>query len=352
MTNSPQLVSKRIDAPDSLDEINTLYYQRGWTDGLPIIPPTEERVAQMLTGTTGKPQDIIGEVPPQWAEATVEKVAINAVMAGCLPEYMPVILTALKAMLEPKFNLYAIQATTHPVAPLIIVNGPIRKELGLNSGYNVFGQGNRANATIGRAIRLILINVGGGIPGKLDRATMGQPSKYSFCIAENEERNPWQPLHVERGFDSLMSTVTVCSVENPLNINDHEGIDAEALLTTFAGTIAVQGSNNVLYQDFLQQSGEPLVVIGPEHASTIANSGFSKQDVKHFLFEKARIPKHQFSLKHQEALFSAFADDALIPVTRAENGIVIIVAGGAGKHSMFLPTFALGSASVTKQIQP
>ena len=346
MTDSPQLVSKRIDVPDSLEEINALYYQRGWTDGLPIIPPTEERVAQMLTGTTGKPQDVIGEVPPLWGEATVEKVAINAVMAGCLPEYMPVIITALDAMLEIKVNLYALQATTHPVAPLTIVNGPIRKALGLNSGYNVFGQGNRANATIGRAIRLILINVGGAIPGKLDRATMGQPSKYSFCIAENEERSPWQPLHVERGFDPSVSTVTVCGAENPWNVNDHSGIDAQALLTTIAGTMTAQGTNNILYL-----CGEPLVVIGPEHASTMANSGFSKQDVKHFLFEKARVPKRQFSLKHQQDRFSEFADDALIPVAPEENAIMIIVAGGAGKHSMFLPTFS-DTLSVTKEIQP
>ena len=346
MTDSPQLVSKRIDAPDSLEEIDALYYQRGWTDGLPIIPPTEERVAQMLTGTTRKAQDVIGEVPPQWAEATAEKVAINAVMAGCLPEYMPVILTALGAMLEEKVNLYGLQATTHPVAPLIIVNGPIRKELGLNSGYNAFGQGNRANATIGRAIRLILINVGGGVPGKLDRATMGQPSKYSFCIAENEERNPWQPLHVERGFDPSASTVTVCGVESPWNINDHSGIDAQGVLTTIAGTMVAQGTNNILYQ-----WGEPMVAIGPEHASTIASSGFSKQDVKHFLFEKARIPKRQFSLQHQQERFPKFADDALIPAAPEENAIIVIVAGGAGKHSMFLPTFG-ETFSVTKEIQP
>ena len=345
MPDSPQLVSKRMQVPDSLEEINDFYYQRGWTDGLPIIPPTEERVAHMLTGTTQKPQDIIGAVPPLWGEATVEKIAINAVMAGCLPEYMPVIITALDAMLEKKVNLYGIQATTHPVAPLVIVNGPIRKKLGLNSGYNVFGQGNRANATIGRAIRLILLNVGGGIPGKLDRATMGQPGKYTFCIAENEERNPWQPLHVERGFDPSVSTVTVCGVENPWNINDHSGIDAEALLTTIAGTMTAQGTNNVLYR-----CGELLVVIGPEHASTIASSGFSKQEVKHFLFEKARVPKSQFSPKHQQDRLSEFPDDALIPVATGENAIMVIVAGGAGKHSMFLPSFA-DTLSVTKEIK-
>jgi len=346
MPDSPQLVSKRIQVSDSLAEINEFYYKRGWTDGLPIIPPTEENVAYMLTGTTRKPQDIVGEVPPLWGEATVEKIAVNAVMAGCLPEYMPVIIAALDAMLEKKVNLYGIQATTHPVAPLVIVNGPVRNKLGLNSGYNCFGQGNKANATIGRAIRLILLNIGGGTPGKLDRATMGQPSKYTFCIAENEEKTPWQPLHVERGFAPSASTVTVCGVENPWNINDHSGIDAESLLTTIAGSMTSQGNNNMLYR-----CGEPLVVIGPEHASTIARDGFSKQDVKHFLFEKARVPKSQFSLKHQQDRLSEFPDGAIIPIATEENAVMIIVAGGAGKHSMFLPSFG-DTLSVTKEIKP
>ena len=346
MASFPQLVSARIEVPDSLEAVNEVYYQRSFTDGLPIVPPTEERVTRMLSGTTRKPQDVVGVVPPGLGEATVEKIAINAVMSGCLPEYMPVIIAALEAMLEPKFNLHGIQTTTHPVAPLAIVNGPIRNKLGLNYRYNVFGQGNRANATIGRAIRLVLINIGGGIPGALDRATMGQPSKYSFCIAENEEKNPWQPLHVERGFDSSANTVTVYGAENLWNINDHAAIDAEGLLTTIAGTMAVQGSNNIL-----NQRGEVLVVLGPEHASTIASSGLSKQDVKHFLFEKARIPKRQFSRRHQEERFTpAFADDALIPVVHEENAVMVIVAGGAGKHSMFLPTFGM-TLSVTREIR-
>jgi hypothetical protein len=202
MADSPSLISNRIAVSDSLEEISELYYERGWTDGLPIVPPTEDRVARMLSGTIRNAQEVVGEVPPGQGEGTVEKIAINAVMVGCTPDAMPVILAALEAMLEEPFNLYGIQATTHPVAPLLIVNGPIRNKIGINSGYNVFGQGTRANATIGRAIRLILVNLGGGIPGKLDRSTQGQPSKYSFCIAENEEASPWAPLHVERGFDA------------------------------------------------------------------------------------------------------------------------------------------------------
>jgi hypothetical protein len=345
MANAASLISDRIELPGSIEEISESYYQRGWTDGLPIVPPTEDRVEKMLSGTTQKPQDLVGEVPPSNGEATVEKIAINAVMAGCTSQYMPVLITALEAMLEPKFNLYGIQATTHPVAPLIIVNGPIRKKLAINSGYNVFGQGTKANATIGRAIRLILINVGGAVHGKLDRSTQGQPSKYSFCIAENEEKNPWQPLHVERGFDPSASTVTVLAAENPHNINDHSSIDAQGILTTVVGTMKTQGSNNIL-----NQSGEVLLTLGPEHASTIAKSGFSKEDIKRFIFMNARLSISDFPLGHQEDRFPNFKSDAFIPVAYGEKAIMVIVAGGAGKHSSFCPNFG-HSVSITKKIE-
>jgi hypothetical protein len=348
VANSPQLVSNRIDVPDSLDEINELFYRRGWTDGLPIIPPTEERVAQMLSGTSRNPQDTLGAMPPRWAEVTVEKIAINAVMAGCLESYMPVVITAIEALLEPEFNLYAIQATTHPVAPLLLINGPIRKQLWANSGYNVFGQGTRFNAVIGRAIRLVLINIGGGIHGKLDRATHGQPSKYSFCIAENEEQSPWPPFHVDRGFAPSVSTVTVGGFENPYNINDHSSDDAIGLLTTIAGSMTHQGSNNILYQ---YAQGEIMVVIGPEHGATIANSGYSKADVRKYLFENARVPKDAFSERHQKERFTSFIPGDLIPVATNEERILIVVAGGAGKHSMCCPSFGM-TCSVTKEIRP
>ncbi|MFC2001022.1 hypothetical protein ACFLUZ_00770 [Chloroflexota bacterium] len=344
MTNYPPLVSARLDVPDSLEEINELFYQKEWTDGLPIIPPTEARVARMLSGTTRKPQEVLGEIPPRWGEAIVEKVAINAVMAGCLPEYMPVVLTALESMLEPQFNLYAIQVTTHPCAPLIIVNGPIRKKLGINSGCNVFGQGTRANATIGRAIRLALINIGGAIPGKLDRATHGQPSKYSFCIAENEEESPWSPLHVDRNFDPLTSTVTVLAAASPLDINDNCSIDAEGVLTTIAGSIAIQGSNNTLHQN-----GEPLIIISPQQAVTIAGSGFSKQDVKHFLFQKAVIPYDDFAQCYQATRLRNFKAGDLIHLTSTEDKLIVVVTGGTGPRAMFCTNFGQ-TVSVTKPI--
>ncbi len=333
---------EKIKVPDDVFEVSRIFYERGWTDGLPIIPPTEDRVERMLSGTKRKPEEVIGAIPPRWAEATVMKIAINAVMAGCVPEHMPVIIAAIEAMTEPDFNLYGVQATTHPCSPLLIINGPIRKKLGINSGYGAFGPCLYANAVIGRAIRLILLNIGGGIPGRVDKATHGQPGKFTYVVGENEEESPWEPLSKERGFDG--STVTVVAAESPHNVNDHSGITAEGILTTIAGTIACQGNNNVLYR-----VGEPLIVIGPEHAKTIANDGFTKRDVKEFIFERARIPKKAFSKEHREQRFPDIPDDGYVPVAQSPDDIMVVVVGGAGKHSLAIPTFA-DTKAITKPI--
>lgn len=181
---------------EDMEEINDLLYERNWTDGLPVIPPTESRVKRMLEGVNKEPDEVIAFLPPLQGEATVAKIAVNAVMAGCKPEYMPILIAAIQAMSEPILNLGALQTTTNPCAPLMMINGPIRNDVGLNSCAGVLGPGVRANATLGRAVRLILLNIGGARPGGLDKATQGQPGKYTFCIAENEEENPWEPLHV------------------------------------------------------------------------------------------------------------------------------------------------------------
>ena len=340
-----RLQSERIEISEALGEINRLFCEKGWSDGLPIVPPTEERVIDLLQGTGKKPEEVVVLIPPRWAEATVEKVAINAVMAGCLPEHMPVIISCLKAMTEAKFNLYGVQTTTHPCGPLVIINGPIRKNLKINSGYGAFGPGTLANASIGRAIRLILLNVGGAIPGKVDKATHGQPGKYTYVIGENEEQSPWEPLSLERGFHREESTVTVIAGESPHNVNDHSSISGSGILTTIAGTLASQGNNNILYQ-----MGGPIVVLGPEHAETIARDGYTKKEVKEFLFEKARIPKRAFSEEQQKQRFASLAEEALIPITAIPENIVVVVAGGAGKHSMVIPTFG-NTAAMTKLIE-
>jgi hypothetical protein len=346
MATLGKLKIEALEVPDDPEEIYNFYYQRGWTDGLPIIPPTEERVLRMLQGTKRDAAETLGTLPPSGNDATVGHVAINAVMAGCLPEYMPVLIAAVRALAEPELGLHNLQATTHPVAPLVIVNGPIRLRLGMNSGSNLFGPANRANATIGRAIRLMLLNVGGGLPGLLDLSTHGQPSKYTYCIAENEEESPWDPLHVEMGFDRSDNVVTVNGVENPHNINDHAAEDAENLLITYAASIATQGNNNILYQ-----GGEPLLIPGPEHARILAKSGYTKAQVKQYIHEKARIQKKAFSKRHQEAQFAEYGEDDLIPVIHRPEDLMIIVAGGAGKHSLFCPNYVIRSHAVTKVIE-
>lgn len=339
------LQSERIEVSEDFEEINHLFYEKGWSDGLPIVPPIEERVLKLLQGTERKAEEVIGTIPPRWAEAAVEKIAINAVMAGCLPEHMPVIIAAIEAMVVGKFNLYGVQTTTHPCGPLIIINGPIRKRLGINCGYGAFGPGTLANAVIGRAIRLILLNIGGAIPAKVDKATHGQPGKYTYVIGENEEESPWKPLHLERGFGPEQSTVTVIAAESPHNVNDHWSISASGVLTTIAGTLTGQGNNNILYQ-----SGGPIILLGPEHAETIAKEGYTKEEVRQTLFEKAKIPKRTFSKDLQEQRFAGFQDEAFIPVTREPENMLLVVTGGAGRHSMVIPTFG-NTLPITKVIE-
>ncbi len=340
-----ELKAEKVRVSDSWEAVNRLYYVRGWTDGLPIVPPTEDRVMAMLQATTRDPQDTVAVLPPRWAAAIVEKVAINAVMAGCLPEYLPVVITALEAMSEERFNLMAVQATTHPCAPLVIVNGPIRKKLEMNSGANCLGQGNRANATIGRAIRLCLVNLGGGTPGIGDKSTQGQPGKYTYCIAENEEDSPWEPLHVERGFPAEVSTVTVTAGEAPHNVSDQYNKEGHWVLMMMAGTMGIAGSNNPH-----MLSGEPLVAFGPEHSHTIARDGYSsKKQVKDFLYENGMVPIKWFSPSDIQRRYQPFQAQGRVPLTRSADDLMVIVAGGAGKHSCYMPTFG-DTYSVTRAI--
>jgi hypothetical protein len=338
--------ARLFEADDSFAELNELYCERGWTDGLPVMPPTETAVAAMLRATNREPDEVVAVLPPRQGEATVERIAINAVMAGCLPEYLPVILTAVEALADPAFNLDGVQATTHPVAPLLIVNGPIARALQINSGYNCFGQGTRANATIGRAIRLILMNIGGGLPGTGDRATQGSPAKFSYCIAEAEDANPWQPLHVERGFDRDVSTVTVAGCEGPHNIQEHYSNTGEGILLTIAGAMGQAGSNNIL------RHGYPVLTIGPEHAATIAGDGYSKDDVKRFIFERARYPIARLSDEYAAELRPLNADDSddMARICERAEDILVIVAGGPGKHSSWQPTFGGFTKPVTRAL--
>ncbi|HEU5319571.1 MAG TPA: hypothetical protein VFX28_02125, partial [Methylomirabilota bacterium] len=317
------------------------YQERGWTDGLPIVPPTERRVHELLKQTARDPREVVGVLPPRQGEATIEKIAVNAVMAGCRPAYFPVVLAAIEALADPLFNLDSVQATTHPVATLLVVNGPIARAIGLQAGYNAFGQGFRANVTIGRAVRLVLMNVGGGLPGSGDRATQGSPAKIAYCVAENEAESPWEPLHVEAGLPAGTSTVTVFGCEGPHNIQDHYSNTALGVLLTVAGAMGQAGSNNLLGR------GWPLLSLGPEHAATIAKEGYSKQKVKEFLFDHARFPLARLGAEYrrQQAERHAVVDapDTMVPIVRRPEDITVLVVGGAGKHSAWQPTFGDGT---------
>ncbi len=253
------------------------FSNRQWSDGLPIVAPTPERVAAMLGGRDGARS--LGPMPPLWRLATLEKLAVNAVMAGCEPAAFPIVVAAVEAMLDPTFNLYGVQATTHPVAPLLVVNGPYGRRLGLHGGSGCFGPGFRANATLGRAIRLILLNVGGAWPGRYDMSTQGSPAKFAYCIAENEDASPWGPLY--KG-----DVVTVYGGEGPHNVNDHVSTTASGILANVADTAISLGSNVGWY--FSQ--AQLLVALGPEHARTIAGDGLTRADVQRFVYENARQP--------------------------------------------------------------
>jgi hypothetical protein len=345
------LASEVLVLPDSLEAVEAHFRAQGWTDGLPIVPPTEARVAAMLAGIDREADHVVGKIPPLWGEATVEKVAVNAVMAGCAPEALPVLVTALEAMLDPAFNLYGVQATTHPVAPLVIVHGPAAERLGMHAGPGVFGPGNRANATLGRAVRLCLWNLGGARPGQGDMATQGSPAKYTYAIAERVEASPWGPLHASLGFDAGEDALTVYGGEAPHNVNDHVSQKAPNLLSVVADTAATLGSNVGWY--FAQS--QLLLVLGPEHAATIAEDGFTRADVQRYVYEHARLPLHRLKLGgmwgiHDWPRWMETADDhALLPVVPGPDDVYVMVAGGSGKHSTVVPNCCF-SRAVTRRI--
>jgi hypothetical protein len=342
-----RLRSEVLELPDSPEALLAAFCERQWCDGLPIVPPTPERVEAMLQAAGGDPVESLGPMPPLWREATLEKLAVNAVMAGCLPAYFPVVVAAVEAMLDPAFNLYGVQATTHPVAPLVILNGPSAEAIGMHAGSGCFGPGFRANATIGRAIRLILLNVGGGWPGRHDMATQGSPAKFSYALAENEALSPWEPLSVELGFPPDRSVVTVFGGEGPHNVNDHVSTSAAGILTTVSDTAATLGSNVKWY---LSQS-QLLLVLGPEHAATVAGDGFSKEDVKAFVFETARLPLAtlkqggMWGIQDWPRWMLAVTDErARLPIVPSPKEVYVIVAGGPGKHSAVVPNCTFSRA--------
>jgi hypothetical protein len=334
------------------DAVYPEFVRREWCDGLPIVAPTPSRVEAMLAGADGR--ESLGLMPPLWRECTVDKLAVNAVMAGAEPAAFPIIVAAVRAMLDPAFNLYGVQATTHPVAPLVIVSGPGARTAGLHAGSGMFGPGFRANATIGRAIRLILMNVGGAWPGRHDMATQGSPAKFSYAIAEREDASPWEPLHVGLGFDREATVVTVFGGEAPHNVNDHVSTTAARILTNVADVATTLGSNVGWY---LSQS-QLLIVLGPEHAATVAGDGFTRRDVQRFVFEHARLPlgrlrqSGMWGMQDWPLWMQQATDDSvMLPRVPSPEDVLVMVAGGSGKHSAVVPNCTF-SRAVSRPIGP
>jgi hypothetical protein len=323
-------------APDDWTEFAI---QQGWSDGFPLIPPTEEKVARFVEICRGD-NEPFPPMSPRQVLPTLQTIAANAVMAGCRPEYFPLVVSAVRAVLRPEYNLHGSLATTHPCAPMLMVNGPIRHELNINCGSNCFGQGHRANATIGRALQLTLLNVGGAKPGSMDRSTQGSPAKYAFCFGENEEESPWEPYHVRRGFEASDNVVTVMPCEPPHNINDHGSTSGIGILETVAGTISETGTNNIY------GNAPYTVAFGPEHAATLKRDGWTVEAIQQTLYEASAVHVSRVSQDNQKN----YAEREQFPVndhyylTPSPSEIQVVVAGGPGKHSAFIPTFAFTAA--------
>jgi len=330
------------------------YFEQGWTDGLPVVPPTRARVEEFVAALGGEPDLVECKVPPRHGNLSREVLAINMVMAGCKPEYAPVVRAAMLALTAKPFNLNGVQATTHMAAPLLIVNGPIAGAIGMNGDCNAFGSGNRANATIGRALRLILLNVGGGRPGDLDKSTLGHPGKYTYCVAENEAASPWAPYHVEKGFDPEDSTVFVLAAEPPHSVTNHVADDPQGILDSIASAMSTIAHNNAV------SSGHCAVIIGPEHARTIAAKGWTRHDVRSYLQMNAY---NLFSeLTFNEGYGKIYNRNlprwykreqaSRIPIVPDPDHIHLFVVGGtAGRFSAFIPGWGHMSSPVLRSIE-
>ncbi len=326
------LTARRIEF-GSLEDPQEAMHDRGWSDGLPLVAPTAERVRAILAATTHHPEEVVANVAPDLADCTVEKAAINAVMAGCRPEYFPVVLAALTAVCNDTFNMHGMLATTMPVGPVFIVNGPIAGEIGMNNGINVFGQGNRANSTIGRAVQLIVRNVGGGRPGGVDRAALGQPGKVGFCFAEIENANSaavgWVPLCTDFGFEPGTNTVTAFGGEAPRSVVDQLSRDPESLARTLAAAL------NAVHHPKLVLGFDAILAVAPDHSRVFIDSGWTRQHTAQRINELTTRPGAELvrgSGGIAEGIHDSLAS-ADLPKFR-EGGLHLVhCGGGAGLFS-------------------
>ena len=348
MARPGELISSSIDIADNSPEsVFQFMIDQGWSDGLPVIPPTADRVQAMLDYAQQDASELVGYINPDAGSATVEKISVNAVMAGCLPEYMPVLIAAVQAITEPSFNIHGLQTTTNPVSPLLIVNGPVRETIGLNSGRGTLGPGFRANATIGRAVRLLLLNVGGARPWTTDMSLHGSPAKYISCMGENEEDSIWDPLHVERGFSPDQSTVTVVGAQGFSNCLTFYK-EPESFLTMIASAMADISDNN-----YLLAAGNPLVILTPGHAQIFSEWGYTKQAVKEALFERCKVPIERFPKETSVITYEdgfAMDGDRVCPCRSADDIMVVVSGGPEPYHVLYCGNFG-DTTAVTKAVQ-
>jgi hypothetical protein len=345
----PRLKVERIEAEDPFTTVNALFYERGWTDGLPIVPPTEDRVAEMFKGTDLAPEEVVGVLDPMKGQATVAKIAANAVMAGCRPEYMPVLIAAVEAVADPYFNLLGVATTTNPDTPMILVNGPIAKQLEINSGTNALGRGWVANASIGRALHLMINNIGGSWPAVTDMSCLGHPGEFAMCLAENEEKNPWGPLHVELGYRPEASVVTVVAAEGMHSVLG-SGWDDEGYLSLVADHLAS-----------LDRSYRPVVVlfVAQDTAAELKARGWTKEKIRKFVFENGRIPFARYKKRFidtnkvqglPEWVLKTTDPQAMIPVPFMDH-FLIVVSGGAGEKSMIVPVWSQSRKVISREVR-
>jgi thiol-disulfide isomerase/thioredoxin len=343
------LRSRRIEVAEAEDEIEMMF-TRGWADGLPVVPPTEQRVLKMLTGTTRAPDEIVATVPPDLIDITVEKVAISAVMAGCLPEYLPWVLTAVEAVCNDEFNMHGLLATTMPVAPVLVCSGPGTRAIGMNSGINALGQGNRANATIGRALQLIVRNVGGGRPGEVDRAAHGNPAKLSFCFAEADAESPFGTLAGQHGVEPGVDAITVFAGEGPRGMVDQLSRTAESLANSLAHQL------QAMHHHKLVLGFDAILVLGPEHGRVFADAEWDRDRI---LFElHMRLTTPAADLERGAAEISegipVGMSTADLPKFRPDGLMLAYTGGGAGLFSSIIPGWVngeMGSKPVTREVR-
>jgi hypothetical protein len=334
------LLSEIATIADDAEALLEYVEAQGWGDGLPVLPPTEARVQAMLEATPLAPSYVVGVVEPRRGEATVEKIAVNAVLAGCRPAYLPAVIAAVEAVCDPHFNLYAINSTTCCATPALVMNGPARHALGIECGYSCLGHNGRANATIGRALRLVMRNVGGSIPGVVSKSTFGQPGRVSLCFGEWEERSPWAPLHVRRGFGAEQNVLTVTCATGTQDIADIWAESGEELVLLLARSIDWIGNNKVLVP---QDKGDMLLALCPDFAHKIARDGLSVPDVQRMLLEWTRTPIDRWPRGYWPKLEArGYVENGAVPLAASPDQFLIAVAGGeGGHHALYFCTFGL-----------